>query len=258
LLTRVFHGTFGLGGHRPMLSGIVARLENSLGASTSEEMSAGFFSAMEDFGATYLQTRLYRRPLAPLSPASHWAAGGFVTRIAREGWVGSAAHNYICFDCNPLLNAIRENRTRYRFSDFAPRGRREYGAYWDAFSDGGIADGLCATSYGPEGAIASLHLGISDAAIPVEESRAIQMAGLILTEKLLDFADFSPAPVVRLTARERDALAFVADGKTDWEISVILGISEATARFHVDNARAKLGAVNRAQAVAKLVHQRLI
>jgi DNA-binding CsgD family transcriptional regulator len=241
-----------------MLSRIMAHVEDSLGASTSEEMSARFFAAMKPFGATYLQTRLYRRPSARLSPASHWAAGGFVTRIAREGWVGSASHNYICFDCNPLLGAIRENRTRYRFSDFAPFAKREYGAYWEAFSDGGIAEGLCATSYGPAGAIASLHLGIGDPDIPAEEGRAIQMAGLMLTERLLDFADLPGAPAVRLTPRERDALGLVADGKTDWEVSVILGISEATARFHVDNARAKLGAVNRAQAVAKLVHQRLI
>ena len=42
----------------------------------------------------------------------------------------------------------------------------------------------------------------------------------------------------------------MAEGKTDWEIGTIMGVSEATARFHVDNARRKLGAVNRAQAVA--------
>jgi LuxR family transcriptional regulator, quorum-sensing system regulator BjaR1 len=50
----------------------------------------------------------------------------------------------------------------------------------------------------------------------------------------------------------------VADGKTDWKISVILTISEATARFHVDNARRKLDAVNRTQAVARLVAARLV
>ncbi|WP_179298036.1 hypothetical protein [Mesorhizobium carmichaelinearum] len=33
---------------------------------------------------------------------------------------------------------------------------------------------------------------------------------------------------------------------------------ETAVRFHVDNARRKLGAVNRAQAVARLVNQRLI
>ena len=58
---------------------------------------------------------------------------------------------------------------------------------------------------------------------------------------------------VHLTTREQEALSWVAEGKSDWEIAVILGLSETTVRFHVDNARKKLGAVNRAQAVARLV-----
>ena len=58
---------------------------------------------------------------------------------------------------------------------------------------------------------------------------------------------------VRLTGRERDALSWVAEGKSDWEIGVILSLSETTVRFHVDNARRKLKAVNRAQAVARLL-----
>jgi LuxR family quorum sensing-dependent transcriptional regulator len=74
----------------------------------------------------------------------------------------------------------------------------------------------------------------------------------------MSFAEVEPKIAPSLTPREHDSLALVADGKTDWEISVILGVSEATARFHVDNARRKLGAVTRAQAVARLLHQRLI
>ena len=58
---------------------------------------------------------------------------------------------------------------------------------------------------------------------------------------------------VHLTGREREALTWVSEGKSDWEIAMILGLSETTVRFHVDNARKKLGAVNRAQAVARLV-----
>ena len=79
-----------------------------------------------------------------------------------------------------------------------------------------------------------------------------------MTERLLEFQAPDPDPVDPLTRRERDALALVADGKTDWEVSVILGISEATARFHIDNGRKKLGAVNRAQAVARMANRRLI
>lgn len=241
-----------------MLSGILARADAAFAARTAQEASALFFDAFQGLGATYLQTRLYRRPAETLTSASHWAAGGVVSRIAADGWVGSAGFDYICFECNPLLAAIREGRTLYRFSDFAPRGDPRFATYWDAFSEAGIYDALCATSYGPDGLIASLHLGFGHGELEHEQSLAIQVAGLALTERLITFADEdAPAPV-RLTSRERDSLALVADGKTDWEISVILGVSEGTARFHVDNARHKLGAVTRAQAVARLVNQRLI
>ncbi|MEQ1510439.1 MAG: helix-turn-helix transcriptional regulator, partial [Sphingopyxis sp.] len=84
------------------------------------------------------------------------------------------------------------------------------------------------------------------------------LAGLMLTEHLLSLSPEIAADPVRLTRRERDCLAFVAEGKTDWDISVILGLSSTTVRFHIDNARRKLGAVTRAHAVAKMVNLRLI
>ncbi len=241
-----------------MLSTIFARAQPAFEARTPQDASTLFFRAFEELGATYLQTRLYRRPAQPLTSATHWAAGGIVTRIAVDGWVGSTAFDYICFECNPLLVAIREGRTRYRFSDLAPRGDPRFTDYWDALSEAGIRDALCATSYGPNNIIASLHLGFGDVELEEEQSLEVQLAGLVLTERLITFADDLASPPIKLTSRERDSLALVADGKTDWEISVILGVSQSTARFHVDNARLKLGAVNRAQAVARLVNQRLI
>jgi DNA-binding CsgD family transcriptional regulator len=53
-----------------------------------------------------------------------------------------------------------------------------------------------------------------------------------------------------LSARETEVLEWVKEGKSAWEASVILGISERTVRFHVANIMRKLGASNRAQAVA--------
>ena len=241
-----------------MLSETLARTEGAFAARTPQEASTLFFEAFGGLGATYLQTRLYRRPAQTLTSATHFAAGGVVTRIAVEGWVGSAAFDYICFECNPLLTAIREGRTRYRFSDFAPRGDPRFATYWEAFTEADIHDALCATSYGPGGMIASLHLGFGHSDLEEDQTLAIQVAGLALTERLITFADGKPATPINLTFRERESLGLVADGKTDGEISTILGISEGTARFHVDNARRKLGAATRAHAVARLISQRLI
>lgn len=231
----------------------------ALAAETPEAASEAFFRAVEPVGASYLQTRLYRRPLTALTSATHFAAGGIVARFAPETWrAGSAAFDYVCFENNPLLEAIRGGLTRYRFSDFAPREAAGYGAYWEALGEAGIAEAVCATSYGRHRAIASLHLGFRDTDLAPDDVLAAQMAGLILTERLMSFAAPPGGDEPHLTERERDALSWVAEGKSDWEISVILGVSETTVRFHVDNARKKLGAVNRAQAVARLASARLL
>jgi DNA-binding CsgD family transcriptional regulator len=48
-------------------------------------------------------------------------------------------------------------------------------------------------------------------------------------------------------------MKWVAAGKTDWEIGQVLGISESTVHFHVENAKKKLKKSTRTEAVAILV-----
>jgi len=52
-----------------------------------------------------------------------------------------------------------------------------------------------------------------------------------------------------LTLREHEIICFVASGKTNWEISNILSISEKTVGNHLSNIMKKLNANNRAHAV---------
>lgn len=60
-------------------------------------------------------------------------------------------------------------------------------------------------------------------------------------------------PVPLLSTREKDCLRWLAAGKTDWEVGEILGVTERTVRFHVDNAKRKLQAKNRVHAVATAI-----
>ncbi len=62
----------------------------------------------------------------------------------------------------------------------------------------------------------------------------------------------------RLTPREIEVLHWLKEGKTSWEISKILQISERTAIFHINNVKTKLNAVNRTQAVAIALGKGLI
>lgn len=61
-----------------------------------------------------------------------------------------------------------------------------------------------------------------------------------------------------ITSREKEVLDWLKLGKSSWDISVILGISERTVNYHVYNIMQKLGAVNRPQAVAAAIHLGLI
>ena len=62
----------------------------------------------------------------------------------------------------------------------------------------------------------------------------------------------------RLTEREREVLRLVARGQSNKEIAAKLRISERTAKFHVTAILNKLGAENRAQAVAIAAQRRLV
>lgn len=61
-----------------------------------------------------------------------------------------------------------------------------------------------------------------------------------------------------LSQREKEILFWLAEGKSNWDVSVILGISERTIRFHIKNVMKKLNAVNRTHAVAIAICEKLI
>ena len=59
-----------------------------------------------------------------------------------------------------------------------------------------------------------------------------------------------PKSLLQISVREKQVLNWVRHGKTTWDISVILSISERTVKFHIDNVMRKLDAVSRTHAVA--------
>ncbi len=55
---------------------------------------------------------------------------------------------------------------------------------------------------------------------------------------------------IHITKREIEVLQWLQQGKSSWEISKILGLSERTVNFHVYNIMEKIEAANRPQMVA--------
>ena len=74
---------------------------------------------------------------------------------------------------------------------------------------------------------------------------------------LLHAATHPPKPGHDLTRRERQVLALLTEGLSNNQIAERLVVSRSTARFHVSNILSKLGATNRAEAVAIAVKQKL-
>ncbi|MCH7631456.1 MAG: helix-turn-helix transcriptional regulator, partial [Proteobacteria bacterium] len=65
-------------------------------------------------------------------------------------------------------------------------------------------------------------------------------------------------PTPALTPRELQCLEWSARGKTLWEVSKILGISEATSKTNLRGAMRKLDTFNKTHAVSKAVVHGLI
>jgi len=76
---------------------------------------------------------------------------------------------------------------------------------------------------------------------PAASAHADPLAVPAAASRVID----APPP---LTARERDVLRWLASGKTNREIAIILGLSVNTVRNHVASILAKLGVENRTTA----------
>jgi DNA-binding CsgD family transcriptional regulator len=170
-----------------------------------------------------------------------------------------------------LLGLPRRAALGRTVDDFlTPEMRKRLGHVWRAFREGGGHAGPFELN--SEAAEASeVHISVTAnvlpgrhllilSAMPAEGSEAEHNAHMAAA------ATESPNPVMHgprfrrggPTAREREILTLLAAGATDEQIAELLELSPATVQTHVRNAKAKLGARTRAQAVAMALQQGMI
>ncbi len=134
------------------------------------------------------------------------------------------------------------------------------GEIWEAQAPYGYKTGIAVKLHLPGGK--HFLLGVDrDEALPAPGQQLTQMiAGLqLLAAHALTAADRLLGPKVdksdlpKLTRRELDVLSWTAQGKTAWEVSIILGMSEKTVNFHLGNAMRKLNVTSKHQAVLKCI-----
>ncbi|HXA84440.1 MAG TPA: LuxR C-terminal-related transcriptional regulator [Candidatus Dormibacteraeota bacterium] len=165
------------------------------------------------------------------------------------------------FSCDPIKRARLSGVDFMRWSDtFAKaeknvekhyiRQAREYNIHE------GVTIGAHRTSSGPVSFFSFIGINLANN----ERDQAIlRHISPYLHEAMCRATPATPA--VRqspLSGRETEVLSWAMVGKTNWEISMILSISERTVKFHIQNVMGKLHASSRAHAVAIALGQGLI
>lgn len=133
---------------------------------------------------------------------------------------------------------------------------------WRIMEEGaefGLKEGFTASLITLDGQRVIWSLGGPHLDINADTRAILTLIASYATARAIVLKEESPArQEVHLSAREREALQWAAEGKNDWEIGEVMNISEHGADKHMRSIRAKLGAINRTQAVAEAIRRGLI
>ena len=159
---------------------------------------------------------------------------------------------------DPSLSKCLTGTVPVKFTDLDPSSLpKEHLATMSAAEDFKMNLGISIPVHGPNNSLSVLsiyhdgnHRTFKDATqmVPI-----LTMAALHVHEHLMTQSQSPVPPPTSLTERELECLVWTAHGKTSWEISMILKVSERTVKFHLNNVMRKLGVHSRTHAVARAV-----
>ncbi|GIU67475.1 LuxR family transcriptional regulator [Candidatus Phycosocius spiralis] len=138
---------------------------------------------------------------------------------------------------------------------FATARDPEQRAFVQAARSHGFRDGVTTPVHGPQGCVALMMFAASQTlGLDYDDEEALSHLAMALYQRvrrLTAATVVDRAPMVRLTGRELECLRWVLEGKTNWEIGVLTGVTARTVQFHLGNASRKLGVFNRVQAAVR-------
>ena len=165
-----------------------------------------------------------------------------------------------------MLGVSRERVLGRRLVELLEPGSRERLEYvWRAFRAGGGHAGPFAVD-SPAASVSELSVSVTPSVLPSRHLVVLEPAPVRSADEVSDGLAIVDDPgAVRArrrptgpTPRECQVLDLLAEGATDEQIASQLELSPATVQTHVRNAKAKLGARTRAQAVALALRRGLI
>jgi DNA-binding CsgD family transcriptional regulator len=166
-------------------------------------------------------------------------------------------NNFI--DCDPVIQHSFNSSIAYTWSSaiagstLSEQASKEFMTAASDFSlSSGYAAGFAPAIQNTRTVISSIATKKENA--PLELIYALQT----LTPTFSALSEKESNQSVKLSSREIEILKWMKDGKTVWETSRIMAISESTVKFHLKNIYHKLGVCSKAHAVAVGIRNGLI
>jgi LuxR family transcriptional regulator, quorum-sensing system regulator BjaR1 len=210
---------------------------------TPEEVVEHLSSALSVFGySTILFTAV---PEPPQRVEPYFLMNGWP-----RGWSGHPA-DASCYADDPAVAWCRRTINPYEWAQ--PVG--EPRATADVVEQLGMKKGFLVPVIRASGSTSCVTMAGERPEFETRARRAVYMLSLYAHARavsLLDCTD-GAGPRSELTLREREVLHWIAAGKSSWDVSVILGISERTVNWLIARATRKLNAVNRTHAVVNAI-----
>ncbi|WP_288582150.1 LuxR family transcriptional regulator [uncultured Methylobacterium sp.] len=128
----------------------------------------------------------------------------------------------------------------------------------------GLGDGLCVPIHDIDGTETAASFGGARIDLSDEARAGLHLLAIYAHLASRGLGPALPSRIVRpegaprCTRREIECIKWAAAGKTGWETSEILSLSQRTVEDYLSNAARKLGAVNRVQLVALAMRAGLI
>lgn len=127
----------------------------------------------------------------------------------------------------------------------------------DEATEHGMPKGFCVPIFGLHGFQSAVTLAGEDVDLSPQARASVHLASIYTHGRARHLLETERRNArlehVTLSGRERECLTWAAAGKSSWEISQILRLTENTVTGYIKAAARKLGSVNRTQAVAEAI-----
>jgi LuxR family transcriptional regulator, quorum-sensing system regulator BjaR1 len=231
---------------------VLSLLDDLQACRTSQQVIDTFSDYVREFGFTSVAVSQFANPARiPLS-----------RRIALVTW--PEEYQNLRMDDqdevhDPIISYALRSRKPFLWREAYEHADRYGKAMMDRAKEFNLTDGIVFPIHTADGLPGGVSLTGDTSDLSETDRAELYLASIHCyghLEKIL--GPFPFAVHVTLSRREKDVLHWAAAGKTTWEISSILSLSQKTIEHYAQSARRKLSAVNMTHAVSNAIALELI